>query len=71
MADKLNEFAQKMGKGGAGGPPGKIPLLFKLGAAGIAAAYGLNQAMYTGTYSTHWLFFEFWRSCLKPINERL
>merc|ERR1712046_566498 len=36
-----------MGKGGAGGPPGKIPLLFKLGAAGIAAAYGLNQAMYT------------------------
>jgi len=47
MADKLNEFAQKMGKGGAGGPPGKIPLLFKLGAAGIAAAYGLNQAMYT------------------------
>merc|ERR1712027_204017 len=35
-----------MGKGG-GGPPGKIPLLFKLGAAGIAAAYGLNQAMYT------------------------
>ena len=50
MADKLNEFAQKMGKGG-GGPPGKIPLLFKLGAAGIAAAYGLNQAMYTGTFS--------------------
>ena len=50
MADKLNEFAQKMGKGG-GGPPGKIPLLFKLGAAGIAAAYGLNQAMYTGIFS--------------------
>ena len=61
MADKLNEFAQKMGKGGAGGPPGKIPLLFKLGAAGIAAAYGLNQAMYTGTY-TLWLFLSFWRS---------
>ena len=60
MADKLNEFAQKMGKGG-GGPPGKIPLLFKLGAAGIAAAYGLNQAMYTGTY-TLWLFLSFWRS---------
>ena len=59
MADKLNEFAQKMGKGG-GGPPGKIPLLFKLGAAGIAAAYGLNQAMYTGTYTMYSLaFFEF------------
>ena len=56
MADKLNEFAQKMGKGG-GGPPGKIPLLFKLGAAGIAAAYGLNQAMYTGILSG--FFFEF------------
>ena len=58
MADKLNEFAQKMGKGG-GGPPGKIPLLFKLGAAGIAAAYGLNQAMYTGTYMYSLAFFEF------------
>ena len=47
MADKLNEFASKMAAG-KGGPPGKIGLGVKLLAAGAAAAYGIQQSMYTG-----------------------
>ena len=46
MADKLNEFASKMGKGGPA--PGKLGLGAKLLVAGAAAAYGIQQAMYTG-----------------------
>jgi len=46
MADKLNEFASKMAAG-KGGPPGKIGLGVKLLAAGAAAAYGIQQSMYT------------------------
>jgi len=44
MADKLNEFAGKFGKGGA---PKGLGLGVKLLAAGIAGAYGLQQSMYT------------------------
>jgi len=44
MADKLNEFANKMGKGGA---PKGLGLGAKLLAAGAAAVYGLQQSMYT------------------------
>jgi len=44
MADKLNEFASKIGKGG---PPGKMGLGVKLLAAGAAAVYGIQQSMYT------------------------
>ena len=49
MADKLNEFASKMAAG-KGGPPGKIGLGVKLLAAGAAAAYGIQQSMYTGEF---------------------
>lgn len=45
MADKLNEFASKMGKGGPA--PGKLGLGAKLLAAGAAAVYGIQQSMYT------------------------
>jgi len=44
MADKLNEFAGKFGKGGA---PKGLGLGVKLLAAGAAAVYGLQQSMYT------------------------
>jgi len=44
MADKLNEFANKMGKGGT---PRGLGLGAKLLAAGAAAVYGLQQSMYT------------------------
>jgi len=44
MADKLNEFAGKFGKGGA---PKGLGLGVKLLAAGVAGAYGLQQSMYT------------------------
>lgn len=46
MAEKLNEFASKLGKG-AGGAPRGLGLGIKLLAAGVAGAYGLNQSMYT------------------------
>ena len=42
MADKLNDLAGKMGKA-----PKGLGLGVKLLAAGAAAAYGVNQAMYT------------------------
>lgn len=42
MADKLNDLAGKMGKA-----PKGLGLGVKLLAAGAAAAYGLNQSMYT------------------------
>jgi prohibitin 2 len=41
---KLNDLANKFGKGG---PPG-LGLGLKLLAVGGAAAYGLAQSMYTG-----------------------
>lgn len=41
---KLNDFANKLGKGG---PPG-LGLGVKLLAIGGAAVYGISQAMYTG-----------------------
>lgn len=44
MADKLNEFANQMGKGGA---PKGLGLGVKLLAAGAAAVYGIQQSMYT------------------------
>merc|ERR1712042_204109 len=44
MADKLNEFAGKFGKGG---PPKGLGLGVKLLAAGAAAVYGIQQSMYT------------------------
>jgi len=44
MADKLNDFAKQMGKGGA---PKGLGLGAKLLAAGAAAVYGLQQSMYT------------------------
>jgi len=44
MADKLNEFAGKFGKGGA---PKGLGLGVKLLAAGVAGVYGLQQSMYT------------------------
>jgi len=44
MADKLNEFAQQLGKGG--GPRG-LGLGVKLLAAAVAGAYGLQQSVYT------------------------
>ena len=46
MADKLNEFASKLSKGGGGAPRG-LGLGIKLLVAGVAGAYGLNQSMYT------------------------
>lgn len=46
MAEKLNEFANKFGKGGAGAPKG-LGLGIKLLAVGVAGAYGLQQSMYT------------------------
>lgn len=45
MAQKLNDLAGKLGKGGA--PPGVGLGLKVLGALG-AAAYGVSQSMYTG-----------------------
>jgi len=44
MAEKLNEFAGKFGKGGA---PKGLGLGVKLLAAGAAALYGVQQSMYT------------------------
>lgn len=52
MAEKMNQFASKLGKGGA---PKGLGLGVKLLAAGAAAAYGLQQSMYTGKISS--LFF--------------
>ena len=46
MAEKLNEFASKLSKGGGGAPRG-LGLGIKLLVAGVAGAYGLNQSMYT------------------------
>lgn len=45
MAEKLNEFASKLSKGG--GAPRGLGLGIKLLAAGVAGVYGLNQSMYT------------------------
>ena len=45
MADKLNEFAKNLGKGGA---PKGLGAGVKLLAAGAAALYGLQQSIYTG-----------------------
>jgi len=44
MADKLNEFAKNLGKGGA---PKGLGAGVKLLAAGAAALYGLQQSVYT------------------------
>jgi len=44
MADKLNEFAKNLGKGGA---PKGLGAGVKLLAAGAAALYGLQQSIYT------------------------
>jgi prohibitin 2 len=45
MADKLNEFAGKFGKGGA---PKGLGVGIKLLAVAAAGAYGLKESMYTG-----------------------
>ena len=45
MADKLNEFAKNLGKGGA---PKGLGTGVKLLAAGAAALYGLQPSIYTG-----------------------
>jgi len=47
MADKLNEFASKLGKGGVPGAPKGLGLGMKLLAVGAAGVYGLQQSMYT------------------------
>ena len=47
MADKLNEFAGKFGKGGA---PKGLGLGMKLLAVAAAGAYGIKESMYTGKY---------------------
>ena len=50
-ADKFQEFAGrfKNGGGAGGGAPKGLGLGLKLVAAGVAGAYGVQQAMYTGT----------------------
>ena len=45
MADKLNEFAGKFGKGGA---PKGLGFGMKALAVLAAGAYGLKESMYTG-----------------------
>ena len=47
MAEKLNEFANKFGK--SGGPKG-LGTGIKLLAVAAAGAYGLKEAMFTGTH---------------------
>merc|ERR1712168_1552367 len=47
MEEKLKDFASKAGKGGMPGAPKGLGLGAKLLAAGAAAAYGLQQSMYT------------------------
>lgn len=47
MADKLNEFAKNLGKGGA---PKGLGLGVKLLAGAAAAVYGLQQSIYTGNH---------------------
>jgi len=49
MADKLNEFAGKFGKGGA---PKGLGIGIKLLAVAAAGAYGLKESMYTGKRSS-------------------
>jgi hypothetical protein len=49
MADKLNEFAGKFGKGGA---PKGLGIGMKLLAVAAAGAYGLKESMYTGKRSS-------------------
>ena len=50
MAEKINEFANKFGKGGGRmpGAPKGLGLGIKLLAAGAASVYGISQSMYTG-----------------------
>jgi len=47
MEEKLKDFSSKMGKGGMPGAPKGLGLGVKLLAAGAAAAYGVQQSMYT------------------------
>ena len=50
MADKLNEFASRLGKNG--GPKG-LGTGIKLLAVAAAGAWGLKEAMYTGNACPH------------------
>ena len=47
MADKLNEFAKNLGKGGGPAPKG-LGLLAKLGVVGLGLVYGAQNSFYTG-----------------------
>merc|ERR1712209_34063 len=46
MADKLNEFAKNLGKGGGPAPKG-LGLLAKLGVVGLGLVYGAQNSFYT------------------------
>ena len=48
MADKWQDLAGRLKNAGGGGAPRGLGLGIKLLAGGIAAAYGLQQSMYTG-----------------------
>ena len=48
MADKWQDLAGRLKDAGGGGAPRGLGLGIKLLAGGIAAAYGLQQSMYTG-----------------------
>jgi prohibitin 2 len=58
MAEKLNEFAGKFGKGGA---PRGLGTGIKLLAAAVAGVYGIQQSLYTGKFFISKVFevFEF------------
>ena len=48
MADKWQDLAGRLKNAGGGGAPRGLGIGIKLLAGGIAAAYGLQQSMYTG-----------------------
>ena len=52
MDKKFQEFATNLGKGGSPGGGGKIPLGVKMIGLGAAAAYGVEQSVYTSKFFT-------------------
>lgn len=54
MADKLNEFAGKFGKGGA---PKGLGVGMKLLAVAAAGFYGIKESMYTGKSMPNLLYY--------------
>ena len=56
MADKWQDLAGRLKNAGGGGAPRGLGIGIKLLAGGIAAAYGLQQSMYTGQAYNNTIF---------------